>query len=76
MIAVLDMGSNSFILLVVSEKGKTVLEEVYEVGIASGNLEKAKEVFKECVEKAEKMGRNFTYLERHFSEGIPTSSNR
>ncbi|AIY88065.1 Ppx/GppA phosphatase [Thermotoga sp. TBGT1765] len=56
MIAVLDMGSNSFILLVVSEKGKTVLEEVHEVGIASGNLEKAKEVFKECVEKAEKMG--------------------
>nr|CAI44402.1 putative guanosine pentaphosphate phosphohydrolase [Thermotoga sp. KOL6] len=59
MIAILDMGSNSFILLVLSENGEVKLEEVYEVGIASnekGILEKAKRVFKECENKAKKMG--------------------
>ncbi len=34
MIAVLDLGSNSFILLVY-EKGRTILEKVYEVGLKS-----------------------------------------
>lgn len=56
MIALLDMGSNSFILLIVSEEGKVILEEVHEVGIASGNLQRAKEVFRECVRKSEDLG--------------------
>ncbi|HOJ87357.1 MAG TPA: guanosine polyphosphate pyrophosphohydrolase [Pseudothermotoga sp.] len=34
MIAVLDLGSNSFILLIY-DKGRTVLEQVYEVGLRS-----------------------------------------
>lgn len=51
MIAILDLGSNSFILLVY-EKGRTILEKVYEVGLKSiKDDEQAFRVAKQSLEK-------------------------
>ncbi len=58
MIAILDMGSNSFIFLVVSKDGKGVYERVYEVGIAgdSTNFDRALATFEE-IERLAKLYR-------------------